>query len=186
MMKKEIVLENKKVAYTLRQSHRARQIRLTVSCGGTVVVTAPFSLGESGVEKFIREKTGWLLDKISFFKQFKAPLVPSGGRRNYMRYKEAARRLAGERARYFNQMYGFSFNRISIKNQKKRWGSCSKKSNLNFNYRIVFLPPALADYIIVHELCHLGELNHSRKFWDLVERAIPNHKQRRRELKTTL
>ena len=185
-MKKEIVLENKNVAYTFRQSRRARRMRMTVYCDGSVIVTAPFSLRENIVEQFILEKAAWLLAKISFFKQFKFRPVLRGGRRDYLKYKDEARQLASERAAHFNRTYGFNFNRINIKNQKSRWGSCSKKGNLNFNYKIALLPLSLADYIIVHELCHLGEFNHSRQFWDLVATAIPNHAQLRRELKASL
>ena len=82
----------------------------------------------------------------------------------YLKHKEVARTLVRERLEYFNAFYGYEYKRIAIKNHKSRWGSCSKKGNLNFNYRIALLPSELADYIVVHELCHLGEFNHSPKF----------------------
>jgi len=104
-------------------------------------------------------------------------------RRHYLKHKEEARELILKRVEYFSSMYGFKYNRVSIKNQKTRWGSCSRKGNLNFNYKISFLHPAMRDYIIVHELCHLKELNHSRKFWALVEDIIPDYFETRRELK---
>ncbi len=88
-----------------------------------------------------------------------------------------------DRLGYFNKSYGFIWNRVAIKNTKRRWGSCSKKGNLNFCYKLVFLPPSLADYIIVHELCHLGQFNHSPAFWDLVAQTLPNYKTLRNELK---
>lgn len=105
------------------------------------------------------------------------------GKREYLVHKSAALQLASARILYFNQFYHFKINRISVKNQKTRWGSCSKKGNLNFNYRIVLLPPHLADYVIVHELCHLGEFNHSPNFWKLVAKVIPNYKSIRQEFK---
>jgi predicted metal-dependent hydrolase len=88
-----------------------------------------------------------------------------------------------ERIGHFNQIYGFVVKRISVRDQRSRWGSCSKKGNLNFNYRIVLLPPKVADYIIVHELCHLGEFNHSKRFWGLVAKAVPDYKQLKKELR---
>jgi len=94
-----------------------------------------------------------------------------------------ARALVKTKLEYFNQHYGFTYHRISIRNQRSRWGSCSKEGNLNFNYRIIFLPPALADYLIIHELCHLKEFNHSRAFWALVAQTIPHYQTVRRELK---
>src|SRR5579864_4008337 len=104
-------------------------------------------------------------------------------RRDYVKYKEAARTLVKSRLAYYNQFYGFRVNRIAIKNHKSRWGSCSKKGNLNFNYRLVLLPIELANYVIVHELCHLGQFNHSPEFWKLVAATIPNYKIIKREFK---
>src|SRR4051812_2511641 len=87
---------------------------------------------------------------------------------SYLEHKPAALDLVNARLAYFNAFYNYKYNKVTIKNQFSRWGSCSRKGNLNFNYRIVLLPPELADYIVVHELCHLGEFNHGQKFWDLV------------------
>lgn len=106
------------------------------------------------------------------------------GKREYHRHKHAARALAHARLEHFNRIYGFRYNRVAIRNQRSRWGSCSKKGNLNFNYRIAFLPEHLRDYIIVHELCHLKEFNHSLRFWALVAAAIPDPRKVRSELRS--
>jgi predicted metal-dependent hydrolase len=126
---------------------------------------------------------------FSFYKQFTntsiAPVFSKKlGRRDYLKHKESARALVAERVLHFNKIYQHSYNKIAIRNQKTRWGSCSSKGNLNFNYKILFLPEALRDYVIVHELCHLKEFNHSKKFWDLVAVAIPDHSEVRKELKS--
>ena len=89
------------------------------------------------------------------------------------------------RINYFNAFYGFKIKRIAIKNQSTRWGSCSSLGNLNFNYKIIYLRPELADYLIVHELCHLGELNHSKRFWALVSKTMPKYVNINKELKRT-
>lgn len=98
-------------------------------------------------------------------------------------YKDEARHMVHARLEYWNLEYGFTYKRVSIRNQKTRWGSCSSQGNLNFNYRVIFLPKELVDYIIVHELCHLGELNHSAEFWSLVARALPNYRESRSALR---
>ena len=103
-------------------------------------------------------------------------------RAQYDHYKDEARRFCHERLEYYNEYYQLEYNRVSIKKLKTRWGSCSSKKNLNFNYRIIFLPSDVADYIIVHELCHLKELNHSKTFWTLVAEQFPNHKELRHRL----
>ena len=109
-----------------------------------------------------------------------------GGKNNadYLKYKKEAGILAKERLEYFNTIYNFKYNRITIRNQKTRWGSCSKKGNLNFSYKIALLSPKIADYIIVHELCHIGEFNHSKNFWNLVEKTMPDYKELRGSLRT--
>ncbi|MBI5138584.1 MAG: M48 family metallopeptidase [Candidatus Vogelbacteria bacterium] len=106
-----------------------------------------------------------------------------GRRTEYLKHKEAARALAYARLEFFNTHYKFKIGRIAIRNQKSRWGSCSRRGNLNFNYKIALLKPWLLDYIIVHELCHIAEFNHSSDFWMLVAQTIPNWHQLRGELK---
>lgn len=101
----------------------------------------------------------------------------------YQAHKEAARVLVQERLLYWNQFYQFHYNRVAIRNQQRCWGSCSSKRNLNFSYKILFLPPRLQDYIILHELCHLGELNHSPRFWALMAEQMPDYKERQHELR---
>ncbi len=104
---------------------------------------------------------------------------------DYKKYKETSRVLVHQKITQINAHYGFPIQKVAIRDTKSRWGSCSKQGNLNFNYKILFLPPHIADYIIVHELCHLKEFNHSANFWSLVAEVVPNHKVIRAELKRT-
>lgn len=104
--------------------------------------------------------------------------------KRYQAHKEVARALVHARLQVLNVHYGFAYNRVAIRDQKSRWGSCSQKQNLNFNYRLVFLPTHLIDYVIVHELCHLKEFNHGPAFWALVGQVVPAHQACRRELRT--
>ena len=106
-------------------------------------------------------------------------------RRFTIKKREQARRFVMGRINFFNQFYNFKINRVAIKNTSTRWGSCSSKRNLNFNYKIIYLRRELSDYLIVHELCHLGQLNHSKKFWELVKQTIPNYVKINKELKRT-
>ena len=103
-------------------------------------------------------------------------------RADYLKYKELTRALVTQKISEYNAFYNCTFGKVTIRNQRSRWGSCSKKGNLNFNYRLALLPEELANYIIVHELCHLGQFNHSKNFWDLVSLTIPNHLELRKRL----
>ncbi|OGH87837.1 MAG: hypothetical protein A3J93_05400 [Candidatus Magasanikbacteria bacterium RIFOXYC2_FULL_42_28] len=183
-------LNNREIEYAIRKSTRARNLRLTVNCDASVVVTVPrYFFGMYKIERFLQAKASWVLRKIDYFKKFGNRVrvgesrLGHGGRREYKKYREQARALIAQKITQLNQTGEFVFNRISIKNHKSRWGSCSKKKNLNFNYKIVFLPEHLAEYIVAHELCHLKELNHSRKFWNLVAEFVPDYKEQRRALK---
>jgi predicted metal-dependent hydrolase len=101
----------------------------------------------------------------------------------YKKHKTTVLVIVTEKISKYNEIYNFTYNRITIRDQRTRWGSCSTKRNLNFNYRLMHLSPELLDYVIVHELCHLKEFNHSKEFWDLVGLALPNYKELRRRLK---
>ena len=120
-----------------------------------------------------------------YFKFKKIRLVPRWrkGVKKYKKLKHHAAAFVKEKIAEINKLYNFSFNRVCVKNHKSRWGSCSKKGNLNFNYKIIHLPMELAEYIVVHELCHLKELNHSSRFWALVAKSVPDYKARRQKLK---
>ncbi len=104
-------------------------------------------------------------------------------REEYKKHHTQAREIALQKLAHWNQFYNFSYSKVFIRAQKTRWGSCSSKGNLNFNYRLVFLPVELQDYLIVHELCHLGEMNHSSRFWALVEKTIPDYRKLRKRLR---
>lgn len=110
-------------------------------------------------------------------------LLTRRNRRAYEKYKEQARALVRSRLEQFAPFYGVAVRKVFIKNHKSRWGSCSERGNLNFNYKVVHLPPPVVDYIVVHELCHLIEFNHSPAFWALVARAIPDHRRARAALR---
>lgn len=103
--------------------------------------------------------------------------------KKYLELKGIALELVKYRLEYWNLHYKLSYGRVSVKNHVSRWGSCSSKGNLNFNYRIAELSSKLVDYIIVHELCHRAQFNHSQKFWDLVGETIPDYLECRAELK---
>src|SRR3989344_3627668 len=172
-----------KISYTLKKSRRAKKMRLTVYCNGSVVVTAPFGAEYSIIERFITEKKKWLLDKIQFFKDNGGNNIRKFSRKDYLENKSAVLALVKERIEFYNKIYNFLFKKVFIKNQKTRWGSCSRKGNINLNYKILFLPKDQQDYIIVHEMCHLREFNHSRRFWALVAKTIPNYLNIRKKIR---
>ena len=150
---------------------------------GTCTVTVPFRVPLFLAERFVQEKRAWIVEKQTEMKKRAGERRQFADLRPFREAKSDALRFATQRVAELNTHYGFTYRNVSVRNQKTRWGSCSKRGNLNFNYRILYLPPHLADYLIVHELCHLKEFNHSRKFWQLVEKVFPEYCELRRELK---
>ncbi|MCF7843823.1 M48 family metallopeptidase [Candidatus Gracilibacteria bacterium] len=179
-----VVTEGGDIEYSLSVSKRAKFIRLVISREGLLKVTIPFLVNENIAEDFIIQKSKWIIEKMENAKKNPKVAVQKHTKQEIKEYKTQALNIVSSRLEYWNTFYNFTYNKITIKNTKSRWGSCSKKGNLNFNYKIVLLPQKLADYIIVHELCHLGEMNHSSKFWTLVSKTIPDHKELRKQLKS--
>lgn len=186
-MHRIITVNGQTIEYTLKISKRSRSMRISIHPDGEVVVSVPrlMSLGFF-VDNFVKRKADWILAKQKHFKSF-GPVAfvkktKSEKRAEYLNNKEIARKLVEKKVAEHNKFYNYKIGRIAIRNQRTRWGSCSKRGNLNFNYKLALIPEKLADYIVVHEICHLGELNHSKRFWDLVARTMPDHRALRAEL----
>ncbi len=177
-------METKEIIYSLKRSRRARRLRIAVYFDSRVVVTAPLFLSENMIERFVSDKQAWIVRRLLQFAQRPRQVLQFIG--TYQDHKADALRLAESKVAEWNAVYNFLFNAIQIRNQKTRWGSCSKKGNLNFNYKIKFLPSRLADYLVVHEICHLKEFNHSKKFWNLVAQALPDYKNLRAEFRAII
>lgn len=172
------------IPITIKTSRRAKYMRLTVYPDGRVVATRPWQLDILRVKHFIQRKIGWIDKQLK--KMAHSPIRVKRRRRkakDYRENKEKARLLVLTKLEYFNQFYNFRYGKVAIRNQKSRWGSCSKVGNLNFNYKIIYLPEKMVEYLIVHELCHLREFNHSPRFWELVGKKIPDYRVIRKELR---
>jgi len=177
----KITLKSQIIPFTKKYSNRAKNIRISIR-NGELTLTIPkpgFFQSKESVEKkaldFLQSKSDWILKHFSPFKKgglrgnFPTnPNLSNYSREHYLKYKEQARDLCEQKAKFWAEKMWVSYNRIAIKSLKTKWGSCSSKKNLNFNYKILFLSPKDQDYLIVHELSHLVHMNHSRNFWDLV------------------
>ncbi|PIR83930.1 hypothetical protein COU18_00760 [Candidatus Kaiserbacteria bacterium CG10_big_fil_rev_8_21_14_0_10_51_14] len=168
------------IRYTVKVNARSRSMRLTVHPDARVVVTAPQFFGQGAIERFIAKHSGWIEKHVEKAKGRTVIRIRKG---EIADLKKRALAQARARTLHFAKMYGLTYGKISIRAQKSRWGSCSRRGNLSFNYKIAALPAHITDYIIVHELCHLREMNHAKDFWTLVAKAIPNHKATRKELR---
>ncbi len=177
-----LILNNQKtIEYQIKTNRLSKNLRLSVYRDGRILITKPRYVSLRQARLLIESKKEWLQEKLD--KLPRRPLVPLLDKASYLERRAAAYSLVKERLEYFNQFYGFSYQRISIRNQSTRWGSCSRRANLNFNHRLLDLAPPLRDYLIVHELCHLSEFNHSPNFWSAVAKTIPDYQKKRRALR---
>ena len=167
----------------LKRKKYAKYIRLSMDPDGALVLTASKTYPLFLIKKFMASRQTWVVKNLAEIKKRPSIFAIKHTQTEINKYKKQTRKLVEERLKYFNQFYNFQYNRIAIRDQKSRWGSCSAKKNLNFNYRLCLLPTELSDCVIVHELCHLKEMNHSARFWKLASQTIPNYKILEKKLK---
>jgi predicted metal-dependent hydrolase len=177
-----IELDGRVLHYTIHKRRTQRHLTLSIRHDGTVRLTIPTWVSYAAALDFIHEKYAWLAEQVRTFPT-RAPEDRQMRHKHYREYKERTRTLVHARLREINEIYGFRYGRVSIRSTNSRWGSCSAAGNLNFDYRILFLPDRLRDYILVHELCHVQELNHGARFWELVARHEPDHQACRAALR---
>lgn len=168
-----------------------KSISIRIKDDASVEVRAPFYAGHRQIEVFIEEKQDWIaknhravLSHIA--EQEENALSPKDTRRAAAldkRFHDAARLYFPKRCAELVKLTGGHYDKITIRNQKTRWGSCSQTGTLSFNYRLMMAPPAVIDYVIIHELCHLTHMNHSKAFWDKVANVMPDYRTHRLWLK---
>ena len=163
------------------QYHVIRSARKTLAIqiqpDGSIIVRAPLRMPAKDIHAFVAEKASWIEKHLP--KTEITPLTETELRG----LAEAARTDIPPRVQHFAALMGVRCGRITIRAQKTRWGSCSAKGNLNFNCLLMLCPEEVRDYVVVHELCHLRELNHSPRFWALVESILPDYRTHRKWLK---
>lgn len=171
---------------TVIRSNR-KTVAIQVNSDLSVTVRAPRSASEKDIEEILKKKEAWIsrhIEKIKKTKErFEAEPTEKLTREKVIALAEEALKVIPERVEYFAKVIGVTYGKITVRNQKTRWGSCSSKGNLNFNCLLMLAPPEVLDYVVVHELCHRKQMNHSKAFWLEVEKVLPNYKEVRKWLK---
>jgi predicted metal-dependent hydrolase len=183
MHEKKISYGGEEISVLISKNRLSKRLKISIRQDGQVKVSIPTWMPFSLAEGFVIEKKEWIGKSLEKMKERVTDPRAVLGEGDYMKHKEKARDFVKERLSQYIPIYGYRVGAVAIRNQQTRWGSCSAKGNLNFNYKLFFLPLELADYVIVHEICHLKEMNHSPRFWELVGKAIPDYREKRRELK---
>ena len=159
------------ISYHVIRSNR-RTIAIQIAPGGEVVVRCPQRMDRAAVDAFVESRSAW----IEKHQKSAQPRLPVLTQPQLRELTQQAKDVIPRRAAYFAPLVGVTYERITIRRQHTRWGSCSGKGNLNFNCLLMLTPPAVMDYVVVHELCHRKHMNHSAAFWAEVERVLPGYR----------
>ena len=160
-------------------------VRKTVSISvdkSRITVKAPIGTDRETIEKILVKHTSWIQKNIEHQKK-KEDLYRQLTPDEIKKIRKDARIYFAERTRYFADIMGLKYGRITITSAQKRFGSCSSKGNISYSYRLMLYPEAAREYVVVHELAHLKEMNHSKRFYDIVSGVLPDYKYRKRLLK---
>lgn len=166
-----------------------RSIGLEIRPDGRVLLRAPRKISRKTLLDFLKTRKEWVVENY-FLMEKRRKKEADRPPRDYETdpekealYRKLAKERICERAEYFAGRMGVTYNQIRIGSAKTRWGSCSGKGNLNFHWKLILMPPEVLDYVVVHELAHRKEMNHSPRFWAEVEKILPDYKNRRAWLK---
>ncbi len=163
-----------------------KSLGLEVRDANTVLARIPTRVSDRELKAFVENHRSWILEKTAVMaereeKRKSTPAPPPELLSKTDRMKIQLK--IGKRVRHYCEAMGVTVGYVTVKNQKTRWGSCSAKGNVNFNYQLAFLPDELLDYVVIHELAHRRHMNHSRAFWAEVEKYCPDYLERREQLK---
>lgn len=185
------------VPYEIIRSDR-KTCAIILNEDATLTVRLPRYVKNADAIRFLREKQFWIGKKLAELQKRKEgqqsdplrtgpELTPEQALALEKRYRAAAKTYIPQRAAWYAENYRHlirhGYSSVSIRDQKTRWGSCSSRGTLSFNWRLMLAPPGILDYVIVHELCHLEHMDHSKAFWQCVETILPDYRERRKWLK---
>ena len=160
---------------------RRKSVGIRVTDGGEVVVRAPLRMSRAEIMRILEGKRDWIektLEKVR-----SRETAPKFTEAELKELSKQAKKAIPLKVAAWAPKVGVTYGQIAIRKQKTRWGSCSSKGNLNFNCLLMLCPPEVLDYVVIHELCHRKEMNHSPRFWAEVEKLDPDYKAHRQWLK---
>jgi hypothetical protein len=183
MKTEDLVLFNKTVQYSIRMSARAQRMRVAVYADSDIVVTSPVGVSQEKLKQFVESKKHWISNKLDQKRHPAIKELSEGSDDHFEEYKSQAEARVARKLKKWSDQLGLSYTDFTVKKHKSRWGSCSSNNRLSFNYEILFLPNDLQDYVIVHELCHTVRKDHSKFFWALVAKSLPEYGKLRIKLR---
>ena len=180
-MPKEELVKIAGLSVLLVRSSR-KTLAVQIRTDGTVIARAPLRMPKDRILCFLSEKASWIRmqqgrmqERENMRQQARIHLDAAQEKE----LRERAKSVLAQRTAYFARQIGVTYGRITVRDQKTRWGSCSQTGNLNFNFRLILAPLEVLDYVVVHELCHRRQMNHSTQFWQEVAQVLPDYRKRK-------
>lgn len=176
--------KNENIKLLIVKQHR-KSISIKIRNSSLIEVHAPFGIEDKDIDAFVEKHGDWINAKLAEMKEAESALnsIDVASKAEFDEKIELAKKIIPEKCAYYADMIGVDYGRITLKAQKTLFGSCSAAGNLNFNIALMFAPEKVLDYVIIHELCHLKEMNHSVDFWHEVEKVMKDYKVERQWLK---
>lgn len=162
-----------------------KTLAIEIKPDATVLVRAPYFMRDAEIRKFVKEKEPWITEHLKKVRerQEASEEIQKLTTDEVQHLADLALKVIPQKVKQYAKIINVSYGNITIRNQKTRWGSCSSTGNLNFNCLLMLAPDEVINYVVIHELCHLIEMNHSEAFWRQVEYVMPDYKEQRQWLK---
>lgn len=180
-MPKEELVKIAGLSVLLVRSSR-KTLAVQIRADGTVIARAPLRMPKDRILRFLSEKASWIRmqqGKMQEREKMRQQACIHLDAAQEKELRERAKSVLAQRTAYFARQIGVTYGRITVRDQKTRWGSCSQTGNLNFNFRLILAPSEVLDYVVVHELCHRRQMNHSAQFWQEVAQVLPDYRKRK-------
>ena len=180
-MPKEELVKIAGLSVLLVRSSR-KTLAVQIRADGTVIARAPLRMPKDRILRFLSEKASWIRmqqGKMQEREKMRQQACIHLDAAQEKELRERAKSVLAQRTAYFARQVGVTYGRITVRDQKTRWGSCSQTGNLNFNFRLILAPSEVLDYVVVHELCHRRQMNHSAQFWQEVAQVLPDYRKRK-------
>ena len=180
-MPKEELVKIAGLSVLLVRSSR-KTLAVQIRADGTVIARAPLRMPKDRILCFLSEKASWIRmqqGKTQEREKMRQQACIHLDAAQEKELRERAKSVLAQRTAYFARQIGVTYGRITVRDQKTRWGSCSQTGNLNFNFRLILAPLEVLDYVVVHELCHRRQMNHSAQFWQEVAQVLPDYRKRK-------
>ena len=180
-MPKEELVKIARLSVLLVRSSR-KTLAVQIRADGTVIARAPLRMPKDRILRFLSEKASWICmqqGKMQEREKMRQQACIHLDAAQEKELRERAKSVLAQRTAYFARQIGVTYGRITVRDQKTRWGSCSQTGNLNFNFRLILAPLEVLDYVVVHELCHRRQMNHSAQFWQEVAQVLPDYRKRK-------